>query len=139
MLSFVKTIEINAPPDRVFRIMADVEKWPEWTRTVTSIKRLDAGPLKVGSRARVKQPKLITAVWTVTRLEPGRGFAWVSRSPGVRVTGGHWTEPNGTGTRLTLSLLFEGLLAPLAAWMFRGLNEKYLNIEAAGLKRTCEQ
>jgi len=118
--------------------MAAVESWPDWTASVTSIKKLDPGPLSIGSRARVSQPKLMPAVWTVTEIDAGRSFSWVSRTPGVRVTGIHRVEPSTIGCRVTLSVKFEGLLAGIAARIFRKLNEEYLQLEATGLKRRCE-
>jgi len=36
---------------------------------MTSVERLDDGPITLGSRARVKQPGQRPAVWTVTELE----------------------------------------------------------------------
>jgi carbon monoxide dehydrogenase subunit G len=42
---FSVTVEIPAPPDRVWAVLADIERWPEWTPTVTRIQRLDRGPL----------------------------------------------------------------------------------------------
>jgi hypothetical protein len=56
MTQFSITVEIPAPPDRVWAVMADIERWSDWTPTVTSIRRLDPGPLAVGSRARIRQP-----------------------------------------------------------------------------------
>ncbi len=34
----------------------------------------------------LQQPKLPTAVWTVTELADGSSYTWQSKSPGVTVT-----------------------------------------------------
>src|SRR5215218_8712666 len=96
MTHFSITAEIEAPPEHVWAIMRDIERWPEWTPTVTSIQRLDPGPLVVGSRARVRQPKLPPADWRVTSLnEANRTFTWITRGPGVQVIARHSVEPGG--------------------------------------------
>lgn len=139
MTHFSIAVEIQAPPDRVWEVMRDIEQWPKWTPTVTSIRRLDRGPLDVGSRVHIRQPKLLPAEWRITELdEEKRSFTWVTRGPGVRVTARHWVEPSGSGSRATLSIQFSGLLAPLVAGLTRGLNERYLAIEAKGLKERSE-
>jgi uncharacterized protein YndB with AHSA1/START domain len=135
---FEITVDIAAPPARVWAVMSDVERWHEWTTTVTSIERLDSGTLAVGARARIRQPKLPRADWTITALDEGRGFTWETRSPGVTVVANHFVEPGALGTHATLSLRFAGLLGPLVGWMTKGLNNRYLAIEAAGLKRRSE-
>jgi hypothetical protein len=88
--------------------------------------------------ARVKQPKFPAAVWRVTDLEPGRSFVWVSESPGVHVTGHHIVEPTAQGSHVTLGVDFRGRLAPLARRLMGGVTERYLALEAAGLKRRSE-
>jgi uncharacterized membrane protein len=137
MRRFSITTEIPAPAQRVWAVMRDVERWPEWTPTVTSIRLRDPGPLRVGSRALVRQPKLPPALWRVTELDEGRGFTWATRSPGVRVVARHRIEPLGDGSRATLSVEFEGLLAPLVARLTRRLNERYLALEVSGLRARC--
>jgi len=138
-LSFSKSIDINAAPDAVLAVMSDVERWPEWTASVTSIKRLDAGPFVIGSRASIRQPKLPPALWTVSAIEPGRSFTWISKGPGILVTAHHSIDPRASGSRVTLSIRYEGLLAKLVAWMTKDINERYLAMEANGLKARCER
>ena len=138
-LSFSRSVDINAAPDAVLAVMSDVERWPEWTASVTSIKRLDSGPFAIGSRARIRQPKLPPALWTVSAIEPGRSFTWISKGPGILVTAHHSIEPRNGGSRVTLSIRYEGLLAKVVAWMTNDINERYLTMEANGLKARCEK
>ena len=134
-----KTIRIAAPPDRVWDVWMNVEHWADWTASITSIQRLDAGPLAVGSRVRILQPKLRPAVWSVTQLDVCRNFTWRSGIPGLNVFGSHMVEPEGQGSLVTLTVEFKGLFGRLAARAFRKLNEEYVGMEAAGLKRQCEE
>jgi uncharacterized protein YndB with AHSA1/START domain len=132
------TVDIAAPPRRVFDVMTDVERWHEWTESIASIEKLDAGELHVGSRARVRQPKLPPATWTVTEIIPNKGFTWTSSAPGVLVTASHTVVPKGTGSQATLELHFDGLAGGVLGRLTSGLNEHYLALESSGLKRRSE-
>ena len=136
--TFSKSVDINALPERVWKIMSDVERWSEWTASVISIRRLDSGPLKIGSRALIRQPKLPPAMWKVVELE-AQSFTWISWAPGVRVVAKHGVQASGQGTHATLWLRYEGLLGGLLSWLTLGVNERYLNMEAQGLKRRSEE
>lgn len=139
MTRFDATVEIEASPDDVWRVMRDVERWPDWTPSMSSVRLVDEGPLAIGSRARVKQPKLPAAEWVVTELQEGRGFTWISRSPGVRATAEHLIEPTSTGSRVTLSVQLGGVLGPLVARATRRMTERYIALEAKGLKHRSEK
>ena len=119
--------------------MVDVERWPEWTASVRRLTRTDTGPFGPGSLVRIEQPKLRPADWKVTAFEPGRTFTWVTRSVSLLATGTHSIAPIAGGTRATLSIQFDGLLARPVTWISRGLIERYLGMEAAGLKKQSEQ
>ena len=138
-VEFVKSIDIDAPADVVWAVMSDGERWPEWTASVTSVRRLDKGPLRIGSRALIRQPRFPPAVWTVTTLEPGHRFVWKSGMPGMWVYGDHSAAPITHGTRATLRLSYDGLLARIMGRMTHGITNRYLDMEAAGLKRRSEE
>jgi uncharacterized membrane protein len=137
-MTFKVAVDINAPPATVFALLCDVERWPEWTPTVSSVERLDKGPFSVGSTARVRQPKLRAAVWQVTELEEQRNFTWVTRAPGLRMQAGHWVERIGTGSRVALSFEISGLLAGLIARLYGGLVKEYVTTESKKLKQRSE-
>jgi len=138
MRRFEKTVDIAAAPERVWKVIIDVERWPEWTKSVKTIRRLDGGPFTMGSRAHVSQPKLLPAVWTVTRFEAGRSFTWSVNGPGFRVSGTHSVEPSTSGSLATLVLQFDGAFGGIVGRLLHKLNVEYLNMEALGLKRRCE-
>jgi len=138
MRRFSISIDIDAPPAIVWDVMSDVERWHEWTTSITSVRRLDQGPFDVGSRVHVRQPKLRPADFVVTNFVPQQEFTWVMHSPGVVATAHHAVARIPHGTRATLSVQFEGMLATPIAWMFRRLTNEYLALEAAGLKQRSE-
>ena len=139
MTSFSVTVDIQALPIKVWAVLRDVERWPEWTSTVISLERMDSGPLAVGSRARIRQPKLRPGVWEVTELDEAKSFTWATRNQGLRIAGRHDVEASENGSRATLSLEFSGLLGPLLARVYGKLNREYLATEASGLKARSEE
>ena len=82
-MRFEDTIDIAVPADQVWALTENVEAWPTFSPTMTSIERPDSDPIAIGSRARVRQPAQRPAVWTVTRFEAGRVFAWETKVLGV--------------------------------------------------------
>ena len=138
-MDFQISVEIAAPPATVWAVMADAERWHEWTPSVRSIRLLDDGPLRVGSRALIRQPKFPPAVWKVTALDPGRSFTWKSGAPSVWVHAHHSVVPIPGGARATLKLRYDGFLARLIGRMTRGITDRYLGFEAAGLKKRSEE
>jgi hypothetical protein len=133
------SVAINTPSAHAWPIMSDVERWAVWTASIRKVRRLDSGPLAVGSKAWVFQPEVPPALWQVTAREPGRSFTWVSRGPGVRATGHHLVEPAPEGAKVMLSLEYSGFFSPLVARLTASLNDRYLGLEAAGLKKQSEE
>jgi hypothetical protein len=131
--------DIRAESKSVWATPVDVERWPEWTRSVDRVERLDDGEFGIGSRARIRQPRIPVAIWKVTEFESGRSFTWVSEAFGIRSVGTHVVEPRGEGTvSLILTIVQTGWLARLVRSKAEKTAREYLAMEAQGLKRRCE-
>ena len=133
-----RTVTIAAPAERVWAVIMDVERWPERIPTVDAVERLDAGPLVVGSRVRLQQPRLPAAVWTVTECTEGSSFTWESSSRGVTLTARHIVEPRGDASRLTLGLTVSGPLSGIGWLLSRSLTTRYVESEAVSIRRAAE-
>ncbi|MEU7769241.1 SRPBCC family protein [Nocardia sp. NPDC049190] len=138
VMHFETTIDIDASPETVWRILVDIETWPEWTESIRSVRRLDSGEFTIGSRAEVRQPRLLTAIWTVTELIPGRSFTWRATSPGVTTTAGHELIDRADSVTVRLVIDQTGSLGWLFGWATAHLTRRYLEWESHGLKQRAE-
>ena len=132
-------IDIDASAALVWDVFSDVERWPEWTASVTSLKALDGPGLAVGKRFEIKQPRLPKLVWEVTALDEGRSWTWEQRSPGGRTVAVHEVHPDGESTKVRQRLDQQGPVGSLVARMMRNTTKRYLELEAQGLKARSEQ
>lgn len=109
-------IDIAAPPVRVWAVLTDFPRFPEWT---SLLKVLDGRP-EAGSKlsVRIAPPGVMamTLAPRVLRADVGREFRWLG-SLLVRgiFDGEHFfqIEANGDGTRFRHGEHFRGLLVPL--------------------------
>lgn len=138
-MKHVATATIDAPPDLVWHTVADVERWSDWTPTITSIRRHDTGDLHEGAVADVAQPKQPLRKWTVTSVTPGRAFTWVTSTTGIRMTAGHTVSTADGRTVVELTMDVAGFLAPVAALLAGKQIRTFIDTEAASLKAWCER
>ena len=142
--------EIAAPADVVWRVFSDVEHWPEWTESVSTLTALDGpatplqGPLghrlRPGARFEIRQPRFPKLVWQVTEVEPGTSWTWVTHSPGATTTATHNVRAAGPDRTVVEQVLDQGgPLGSLVARLMAGTTRRYLEMEAAGLKARSEE
>ena len=133
-------IEIDAPPALVWDVFADVERWPDWNTSVSSLTALDGPGLAAGKRFEIKQPRLPKLVWEVTEIVEGASWTWEQRSPGGRTIASHEVvATNGGRTLVRQRLDQQGPVGTLVARLMRGTTKRYLELEAQGLKARSEQ
>lgn len=135
---FEQAIDIAAPPEDVWSVLVDVEAWPTWTASMTSVQLETPGPLRLGSVAKVRQPRLAPTTFTVTEYDDGRSFAWSTGNRLLTTVGDHRVEPAPDGSHVTLTLRQEGPLAGVVGALYKGLIDRYIRMEAEGLKRESE-
>ncbi|MGH3239251.1 MAG: SRPBCC family protein [Spirillospora sp.] len=137
-MHFEVSVDIDATPATVWTLLTDVEHWPEITASINRVEILEK-PFTLSSRARVSQPKLPPATWTVTTFDENNSFTWESHSPGVTTIGGHHITTNPDGSvSLQLTLDQKGPLAPIISLLTARLTRRYITMEANGLKTKAE-
>jgi uncharacterized protein YndB with AHSA1/START domain len=128
----------SASPAALWTLLVDVETWPTWTKSVTSARRIDEGPLRRGSRVRIKQPRMLALTWQVTDLTEDVEFTWAAYSIGVRTTAAHRLVPQADGTKIELEVNHSGTLGGLIGCLSAARTERYLSMEGTGLKTAAE-
>jgi hypothetical protein len=139
MRHFKSSVLIEAPVTSVWPILADIERWPTWADSFSVVQKLDNGETGIGTKVRIKQPKLSAGDWEIIEWVDGRSFKWVSSRFGLTVTGDHILLDEGPQCMFHQSLKFEGLLSFPTATLGKNLIEPYMASEAIGLKRIAEQ
>ena len=133
-------VEIHAPASSVWDVYTDVERWPEWTASVTQVVPLDGPGIEVGKRFEIKQPRLPKLVWEVTQLDPGVSWTWRQHSPGGTTLGRHEVlSTDDDRTLVRQSIEQRGPIGVVVGLLMLRLTKRYLALEAAGLKRHSEQ
>jgi uncharacterized membrane protein len=131
-------INIDAPVEVVWQLVTQVEDWPSFTPTMTRVERLDTGPIRVGSQARVDLPGQRTAVWTVTRLDPPSSFVWRTRVMGVTMTATHDLQAADGGCSSTLVIELSGLGASVLGRIAGSRIRRSIAEENRAFKRRAE-
>lgn len=133
------SIDIDAPAAVVWEVFTDVERWHEWTASITGITPLDGPGIEIGKRFEIKQPRFPKLVWTVTEVTPGAAWTWVQRSPGGTTSATHELVARGDATTVRQRIDQRGPVGSLVGRLTRGLTRRYLDMEGRGLKARSEQ
>lgn len=116
-MRFESSIEIDAPPERIWVLIDRLEDWPQWMPSIKSIRRLTPEPLAVGSQLAViatVSGMTVTLVMTITEFTPERKVVMEGRAFGTRLTRFYRLEPVVDKTRVTVGGDVSGVLALVA-------------------------
>ena len=135
------SIEIDATPERVWRVLTDFASYPQWNPFIQSI----SGSLEAGKRlsVRIKPPggEAMGFKPTVLQVEENRRLSWVGRLllPGI-FDGEHHFELKHTanGSSLSQEERFSGVLVRMmGASTFQQTQRGFIEMNEA-LKRRAE-
>jgi hypothetical protein len=129
-------ILINAAPERVFRLYADVSSWSQWDPSIqyASIE----GELKRGTKGRVKPTSGPAAKMVITEVTVNKSFTAVTRLPLCSMRFVHELVLSGQGTEAVHKVLFSGLLSPLFEPLIGAVIRRELPLAMQGLKQAAE-
>jgi hypothetical protein len=141
MSRVARTVRVKAPVSADWATLVELESWPTWASQFKRIDRVSAGPLRVGSRVRVRPKGMPISIWQVTAYDEGRLFTWASSlAPGLRVVGGHELSPRGEATDAMFWLEAQGPLGVLVAPVLdRTLFSRNTRSATEGLRRHLER
>ena len=113
MVDITESVDIAAPEERVWELVSDFSRHPEFAGPKSITKKVDfTGPPHAGDRFVAHEqfgPQKFDAPSDITVVEEKRDLAWESfppmkdenRGDGGKVRWSYHLEPQGAGTRLT--------------------------------------
>lgn len=125
--------DVQAPPERIFGLIADVASWPRWNPDVRAAS-ID-GPFVHGSRFRWKAgPGSITS--TVEHVEFPRRIVWTGRTTGIRAIHVYELVPHDARTTVISRESWDGLLVRI---LRKTLERTLRRSLEAGLRHLAEE
>ena len=116
-MRFESTIDIDAPPEKVWMLIDKLEQWPQWMPPIKKIERVSKGPLTAGSQLSVTAKVsglTVKLLMTIIKFVPERTVVMQGKALGTSLTRFYNLEPLNYKTRATIGGEVSGVLAWLA-------------------------
>lgn len=125
-MKFSSSLEVDAPPEKVWALVNELEEWPRWIPSIKKIEKLSEGALGEGSQIRVTAKSIITVklLMTITEFVPGQRAVMQGKVLGTKMTRYYNFQPVNQRTRLTAGGEVSGLLAFLVRRGGQALSEE---------------
>ena len=109
MRELTRSALVSRPPEMLYRLVEDVERYPEFVPGCTEARVLERGDHEMLARLAVRRGPLHTTFTTRNRLDPGRGVQMHLIEGPFRVLEGRWSflPIADKGCRIELSMRFQ--------------------------------
>jgi uncharacterized protein YndB with AHSA1/START domain len=114
MLGF-GSVEVEASAAEVWSLVAEPERWHEWSPYVAGAEDLGTPEVRAGAQGSVVLRGGLRIDAEILEVVPGESWTWQVR--GLRIR--HEVEPTPGGCRLTMTPSGSGRLWGPAAWAYR--------------------
>ena len=138
---------IEAPPDKVWDLMCDIKRGPEWITVMLETLYVSEDWIQKGSvyreLSKVGPSKSVTE-WTITAFDPGHSQVHETHEKTLKVTLTITVEPDGAGTMLShhteykMMPVFRPLGWVLEQVFAKRLMDKQLRLSVHNAKRILE-
>ncbi len=141
------TIEIDAPPEEVFRAAMEPERTPEWVTIVLRVEGHDSGELRKGYKMRQRlclRGVPFTVEWELTEYDAPHFARWEGKGPArSKAITENRLEAKGEKTLFTYTNEFKTPFGPLgkvaAGAVMGGLPEREATASLKALKVLVEK
>jgi len=116
-MRFESSIDIDAPPEKVWTLIDRLEQWPQWMPSIKKIERVSKGPLTAGSQLSVTAKVsglTVKLLMTIIKFVPERTVVMQGKALGTSLTRFYTLEPLDGKTKVTIGGDVSGALAWLA-------------------------
>jgi len=119
-------IQVAAPIDTVWAVLADLSAWPTWNDDVKSM--AVEGPLEPGS-----------VFSTLATVDPPREIGWTGVSMGIHAVHVFHLESAGGGTRVRSAESFRGFIPSVLKGYSRKILQRGIDAILGSLKTEAER
>ncbi|MEE8154424.1 MAG: SRPBCC family protein [Phycisphaerales bacterium] len=137
----------NAPQDKVWEVMADLENAADRIQAIVKLEVLTDGPVGQGTRfreTRIMFKKEATEEMEITAWNPPNSYTIEADGCGCHYTTVITCEGDGDGTKVTMSMsivpltTFGKIMGALTGWMMKGVGAKAFAKDLEDLKAFVE-
>ncbi len=134
-LQYGVAIHIDAPPERVWAVLTDAERYPEWNSTVKSVQgRIDAAQtIKLVAHIAPKR----TFKLLISDFQPGARLVWEDGNNAFKGVRTFTLTPSGDGTDIQMVEAYNGAMVKMIAPKLPDLGPDF-EAFAADLKAEAE-
>ena len=147
MSALTMTKHYEAPIDAVFAVYTDIDHWADYIGAIVRVEKLTDGPLNKGTRwreTRMMFRKEATEEMEVIAFEPGRSYTVGCESCGCECEWSHRFAPDGTGTRVEMSMEYRPIsflakiMSPIGKLMMGSMMKKCIEKDFEDLRAVLE-
>lgn len=136
-MQFQEQVLINAAPEKIFKLYADVANWATWDTDVKS--SAIHGAFIAGAKGMIQPSKGPKSNIAFTQVEENRLFTVESKLPLCTMKFEHELSAHNGQTQVIHRVSFIGLLAPIFGRLIGSQIHKNLPATLQGLKQAAEK